>query len=125
MYLCVLAPCKDREPSSEAEALWNGKPGVAVMDFRMLLDDSEMGGEGGVAAEEMSDDFIGGVANKGEDTIDVAGERSKISGVCGVDGLRPKGAGFLRRLPFMSAFRSFSWTISVSILCSDSSLRMR
>ena len=44
----------------------------------------------------------------------------------GVDeGLRYSDVGFLLRRPFDSAFRSFSWTISVSIFTSDSSSRSR
>lgn len=65
-----------------------------------------MGGDGGVAFAEanVSDNFVGGVVNIGEDTVDSPGERSITSGVCGVDGLRPKGAGRRRQPPF----RSFS-----------------
>jgi hypothetical protein len=61
--------------------------GVALIDRRRLDDDSEMGGEGGVAVEEASDDLAGGVAKTGEE-VAVPGERSKISNECGVDGLR-------------------------------------
>lgn len=61
--------------------------GVALIDRRRLDDDSEMGGEGGVAVEEASDDLAGGVAKIGEE-VAVPGERSKISNEWGVDGLR-------------------------------------
>lgn len=96
------------------------------MDFRKLDDVSEIGGEGGVAVEDASVILAGGVVNMGEETVEVPGDRSKISGVCGVDGLRYRGVGFLaRRPPPDSAFRSLSWTISVSIFRSDNSSRRR
>jgi hypothetical protein len=125
-YFCVLDPCKDREPkASEPEAFCRGKPGAALIDLRMLMDDSDIGGDGGVAVAAIRDVFMGGVAKIGDDTVDGPGERSKISGVCGVDGVRCKGAGFLRRTPCDSAFRSFSCTISVSTFSSDISVRRR
>lgn len=93
------------------------------MDLRILVDDSDIGGDGGVAVAAISDVFIGGVANIGDDTVDGPGERSNISGVCGVDGVRCKGAGFLRRPPWDSAFRSLSCTISLSTFSSDNSVR--
>lgn len=125
-YRWVRGPWRERVPNdSDPEAFWRGKPGTALMDLRMLLV-SDMGGEGGVAATEASDAFMGGVWNKGEETVEVAGDRSKISGVWGVDGVRCKGVGFLRRPPpCHSAFRSLSWTMSVSILTSESSSRRR
>lgn len=68
------------------------------MDLRKLVEASEMGGEGGVAVEEAKVDLAGGVANTG-DEVTVPGDRSKISRVCGVDGLRYKGVGLRRRNP--------------------------
>lgn len=65
------------------------------MDFRILDDDSEMGGDGGVAVAEASDILAGGVVNIGEEIVEVPGERSSISGVCGVDGLRCRDVCFL------------------------------
>jgi hypothetical protein len=122
---CVRVLYKDLDPKdSDADAFWRGKPGVALIDLRMLLEVSEIGGEGGVAVADVKD-FIGGVANKGDDTVDPSGERSKISGVCGVEGVRCKATGFLRRPPCSSVLRSFSWTISFSIFNSDSSSRRR
>ena len=120
---CRGKPCKDRELyDSEPEAFCRGNPGVALMDLRILVDDSDIGGDGGVAVAAINDVFIG-VVKIGDDTVDGPGERSNISGVCGVDGVRCKGAGFLRRPPCDSAFRSFSCIISVSTFSSDSSVR--
>lgn len=96
-----------------------------LIDLRMFTDDSEIGGEGGVAVDDARDGLAGGVANTGED-VAVPGERSKISKLCGVAGLRwYKGVGFRRRIPCPSVFRSFSWMISASIFRSDSSSRRR
>lgn len=89
------------------------------MDLRKLVEASEMGGEGGVAVEEARVDLAGGVAKTGDEVA--PGDRSKISRVCGVDGLRYKGVGLRRRYPWPSVCRSFSWTISASTLRSDSS----
>jgi hypothetical protein len=57
-----------------------GKEGVALIDLRRFTDDSDIGGEGGVAVAEARDDLAGGVANTGEE-VAVPGERSKISNV--------------------------------------------
>lgn len=93
-----LGPYKDRDPSSVlAEAFWRGKAGVVLMVLRMLIDVSDMGGDGGVAAMDAIDNLVGGV--------EIPEERSN-PGVWGVDGLRYKGVGFLR--PFDSVLRSFS-----------------
>lgn len=82
------------------------------MDLRILDDDSEIGGEGGVAVAEANVSLVGVVLtelNIGDEMMDVPGDRSNISGVCGVDGLRYKGVGLLIRRPVViSAFRSFS-----------------
>lgn len=67
------------------------------MDLRKLVEASEMGGEGGVAVEEAKVDLAGGVAKTGDEVV--PGDRSKISRVCGVDGLRYKGVGLRRRYP--------------------------
>lgn len=99
------------------------------MDLRILDDDSEMGGEGGVAVADAMVSLVGVVLtelNNGDEMMVVPGDRSKISGVCGVDGLRYKGVGLLILRPVViSVFRSFSWTISVSIFKSDNSSRRR
>ena len=84
-----------------------GKVGVALVDLRKFVEDSEMGGDGGVAVADAKDDLPGGVAKTGEE-VTVPGDRSKISRVCGVDGLRYRGVGLRRRYPCPSAFRSFS-----------------
>jgi hypothetical protein len=42
--------------------------------LRRLLDDSDIGGDGGAAVADMSEVFNVGVENKGEETIDEAGE---------------------------------------------------
>ena len=98
-------------------------------------DDSEIGGDGGVAvADDASDALAGGVVKSGDEIDDMvaAGDRSYrsySSGVWGVnDGLRYSELGFLLRRPLdvpASAFRSFSWTISPSIFTSDNSSRSR
>lgn len=90
----VWAGCKDRA-YSPPEAFWRANPGVTLMDFRILDDDSEMGGDGGVAVAEASDILAGGVVNIEEEIVEVPGERSGISGVCGVDGLRCRDVCFL------------------------------
>lgn len=77
-------------------ALVRGNVGVALIDLRRQADDSEIGGEGGVAVAFAKEDLAGGVANTGEEAV-VPGERSKISKVCGVEGLRYKGVGLRRR----------------------------
>lgn len=70
-------------------ALCRGKLGApfVLIDLRKFTDDSEIGGEGGVAVAEARDGLAGGVAKTGEE-VAVRGERSKISRFCGVDGLR-------------------------------------
>lgn len=68
-----------------------------------LTDVSDIGGDGGAAVTPINEDFIGVRTNRGDDTADVPGERSKISGACGVDdAVRDKGVGFLRRPPYCS-----------------------
>ena len=90
---CVLRDaCSDRDDDSASlpDAFCRGNPGVALIDFRMLDDDSDMGGDGGVAVTDASDPLAGGVVKIGDDIVDVPGDRSNMSGVCGVDdeGLR-------------------------------------
>ena len=51
-----------------------------MIDLRRFTDDSEIGGEGGVAVADARDDLAGGVAKTGEE-VAVPGERSKISNV--------------------------------------------
>lgn len=50
----VFEACRDRVfwCGSGTEARWRGKPGVAVIDLRMLAEASEIGGDGGVAVPE-------------------------------------------------------------------------
>lgn len=98
----------------------------------MLDEDSEIGGDGGVAvADDARDALAGGVVNNGDEMLDIvaAGDRSYrsySSGVWGVkDGLRYSDVGFLLRRVPVSAFRSFSWIISPSIFTSDNSSRSR
>ena len=99
----VLALCRVREVIASGPAARDrGKVGVALIDLRKLVEDSEMGGEGGVAVEAASDAFAGGVANTG-DEVAVPGDRSKISKVCGGEGLRYRGVGLRRRNPLPSA----------------------
>lgn len=107
VLLCALAVTRDREDfdglesyidrepimDSEPAAFLCGNPELVWTDLRMfvimlvirLLDVSDIGGDGGGTVTAIREDFIGVVTNKGEDTVDVPGERSKISGACGAD----------------------------------------
>lgn len=71
---------------------------VGAPGLRRLVDDSDIVGEGGVTASDVTDDadLAGGVAIVGEEAV-VTGECSDTSGVLGAPWLESRGAG-LRRL---------------------------
>lgn len=71
---------------------------VGAPGLRRLVDDSDIVGEGGVTASDVTDDadLAGGVVIVGEEAV-VTGECSDTSGVLGAPWLESRGAG-LRRL---------------------------
>lgn len=93
--LPLRAACSDRDVDADsdcdkispADAFWRGNPGIACADLRMLDDDSEIGGDGGVAvADDASDALAGGVVKSGDEMLDIvaAGDRSYRSYSSGV-----------------------------------------
>lgn len=114
MRVCcrLLPPRTDRGVAFESviDNLGRAMPDPASgLRLRMLVDDSEAAGDGGVTASDVADetDFAGGVVAVGEEA-DVAEDRSDPSG--GRETERPvwKGPGIRRRVESVSDLRSFS-----------------
>lgn len=80
---------------------------MAVIDLRKLAEDSEIGGDGGVAVADSNGGLIGVWKREGEG-IESPDKVADGSGLCGMDGLREREIGFLCRPPFSSRFRNLS-----------------
>lgn len=107
--------------ASERDSLPRGIP-----LFRTLVDDSEAVGDGGVMASDVAEetDLAGGVATVGDEAV-VPGDLSGGSINCEVASPASRWDGLRHRLSSDSALRSFSCTISASILRSENSSRRR